>query len=421
MHIRFKLATFALVLSLTMTNLLWATDGYFSSSYGVKQMAQGGAGVAFPADSLAGAINPAGMVIVGNRFDLGVSPFMPDRDASITGNQLPPGYPDANGSYDANAKKVFFMPELGYNHMVRPWLSFGVSAYGNGGMNTSYVTPIPLLGTTNAGVNLEQMFIAPTVAMKVSPRNAVGASFNLAYQRFKATGLQNFANPSFSSDPSNVTDRGSDWAMGGGFRVGWLGEVNSRFSVGATYQSRTWMSNFNKYSGLFAEHGAFDIPANFAGGVAVRPLAKTTVAFDVERIMYGTVKAIANSGSNQALLGSANGPGFGWHDVTSPRIGVAYALRRDLTLRGGYNHSGVPFGPSETFFNLLAPGIVQDHLTGGVTVGLGHGRELNFAYMHAFGNTVNGVNSIPPTAGGGNANLSMSEDSVGISFGWSRE
>lgn len=421
MHKNIKLATFALALSVTLTNLVWATDGYFSSGYGVKQMGQGGAGVALPADSLAAATNPAGMVIVGNRFDFGMSPFLPNRDGTIVGNQLPPGYPNVNGTYDANGRKYFFMPELGYNRLLRPWLSFGVSLYGNGGMDTSYVTPIPLLGTSKAGVDLEQMFIAPTLSMKVSRRNSIGVSFNLAYQRFKATGLQNFATAMSSSDPANVTDRGADSALGGGVRVGWLGQVNSRFSVGATYQSRTWMSKFNKYSGLFAEQGAFDIPANFAAGIAVKPLSKATVAFDVERIQYGAVKAIANSGSNQALLGSSNGPGFGWHDITAPKVGLSYALNRTLTLRAGYNHSGVPFSSSQTFFNLLAPGIVQDHVTGGVTLGLGHGRELNFAYMHAFANTVNGLNSIPPSAGGGNANLRMYEDSVGISFGWSRE
>lgn len=421
MHMKIKLAVFALVLSLTLTNLLWATDGYFSSGYGVKQMGQGGAGVALPADSLAAATNPAGMVIVGNRFDFGVSPFMPNRSGTIVGNQLPPGYPDVNGTYDANGKKYFFMPELGYNRLVRPWLSFGVSLYGNGGMNTSYVTPIPLLGTTNAGVDLEQMFIAPTVSMKVSQRNSIGVSFNIAYQRFEALGLQNFANANFSADPANVTNRGYDSAFGGGFRLGWLNQVNSRFSVGATYQSRTWMSNLSKYSGLFAQQGAFDIPANFAGGIAVRPLSKTTVAFDVERILYGGVRSIADSGSSPALLGSENGPGFGWHDVTVPKVGVDYALTRSLILRAGYNHSGAPFGASETFFNLLAPGIVQSHVTGGATVALGKGRELNFAYMHAFNATVNGVNSISPMAGGGNANLRMYEDSVGISFGWSRE
>jgi len=421
MVIKIKLAPFLLLLTGGLTTALRATDGYLSQGYGVKQMGQGGAGVALPVDSLAAATNPAGMVFVGNRFDFGVSLFTPDRSGTIIGNQLPPGYPDVNGTYDANGKTNFFIPELGYNHIARPWLSLGVALYGNGGMNTSYLTSIPLLGSTNAGVDLQQMFIAPTVSMKVSDRNAIGISFNLAYQRFEALGLQNFASPNFSSDPANVTNRGYDSSWGAGFRVGWLGRVNSRLSVGATYQSRTWMSSFNKYRGLFAEHGDFDIPANFAFGVAVQPVAKTTVAFDVERIQYSTVKSIADSGANQALLGSDNGPGFGWHDITVPKVGVNYAVKRSLTLRAGYNHSGVPFSPSETFFNLLAPGIVQSHVTGGTTVALGKGRELNFAYMHAFAKTVNGVNSIPPTAGGGNANLRMSEDSVGVSFGWSRE
>jgi hypothetical protein len=35
-----------------------ATDGYFSTGYGIKQQGQGGAGIAFPEDSLAAATNP---------------------------------------------------------------------------------------------------------------------------------------------------------------------------------------------------------------------------------------------------------------------------------------------------------------------------------------------------------------------------
>jgi len=92
-----------------------------------------------------------------------------------------------------------------------------------------------------------------------------------------------------------------------------------------------------------------------------------------------------------------------------------------VTLRGGYNHSGVPFANTETFFNLLAPAVVQNHLSAGATWSLRRGKEINFAYFHAFGNEVHGVSSIPPAAGGGNANLRMYEDSFGISFGWSRE
>lgn len=57
----------------------FATDGYFSTGYGIKQLGQGGAGVAFPQDSLAAATNPAGMVFVGDRFDLGMTFFRPIR------------------------------------------------------------------------------------------------------------------------------------------------------------------------------------------------------------------------------------------------------------------------------------------------------------------------------------------------------
>ena len=48
---------------------------------------------------------------------------------------------------------------------------------------------------------------------------------------------------------------------------------------------------------------------------------------------------------------------------------------------------------------------MQHHATLGATFGLGNGRDISVAYVHAFEKTVNGVNSIPPAAGGGNADL----------------
>jgi len=54
---------------------VFATDGYFATGYGIIQQGQGGAGVAFPQDSLAAATNPAGMLLVGDRFDFGVTLF----------------------------------------------------------------------------------------------------------------------------------------------------------------------------------------------------------------------------------------------------------------------------------------------------------------------------------------------------------
>jgi len=417
---RIKSKAVFLVFLLSLPQAVFATDGYFSTGFGVKQLGQGGAGIAFPQDSLAAASNPAGMLFAGDRIDLGLTFFQPIRSAEIVGNQLPPGYPDVNGLYGANRKKNFFIPELGYNHLFSPRFAFGVSMYGNGGMNTAYPNGVPLLGSSRAGVNLEQLFVAPTIAYKLNDHNAIGASFNLGYQTFQAEGLENFASSSFSNSPGNVTNRGYANSFGGGFRVGWLGKFTNYLSLGATYQSRTYLQKFNKYQGLFAEQGGFDIPANAGAGVAVKVHPRITTVFDYERIFYGTVRSIANLDSNQALLGTANGPGFGWQDISVQKAGFDVQATSKWVLRAGYNHSGVPFDGTQTFFNILAPAVVQHHLTAGATWTFSEGKELNFAYQHAFGNTVYGVNSIPPTAGGGNANLSMHQNSLGVSFGWDR-
>jgi uncharacterized membrane protein YedE/YeeE len=96
------------------------------------------------------------------------------------------------------------------------------------------------------------------------------------------------------------------------------------------------------------------------------------------------VRSVANSDANQTPLGADNGPGFGWRDITVIKTGLDYALNSTLTLRGGYNHSCAPFNSSQTFLNLLAPAVTQDHLHVGATWTLNSGKEINLAYVHAF-------------------------------------
>lgn len=412
--LRIRWLAFTLLLAIPA----FATDGYFSTGYGVKQQGQGGAGIALPQDSLAAATNPAGMVFVGDRFDFGLTWFRPIRGASITGSENP----QLDGNFDGSRKKNFFIPELGYTHLLNPKVAFGISLYGNGGMNTAYTTFIPLFsgGTPyRAGVDLQQLFASPTLAFRANAHNAFGIALNIAFQKFAAQGLEGFAE--LSQSPNNLTELGFSNSFGAGFRVGWLGTINQSLSLGATFQSRTYMQKFDKYKGLFAEQGGFDIPANVAGGVALKVAPKATVLFDAERIFYGQVNSIANPDFPiQAPLGASNGPGFGWHDITAEKVGFDYKLSPSLTLRAGYNHSGLPFDASQTFFNILAPAVVQNHISAGATWSLHSGKEISIAYQHAFEKTLDGVNSIPTAFGGGEANLRMYQDSVGISFGWGK-
>lgn len=417
----FTLIRATLLPALLAPGLAFATNGYFAHGYGVKTQGLAGVGIALPQDGLAAATNPAGTAFVGNRLDIGATWFRPDRGADIVGNTE--GF---NGSYSANDSRNFLIPEIGYVRQISPYLTAGVAVYGNGGMNTDYGrNPFAAIGATgSAGVNLEQLFVSPSVAYKISEKHALGLAVNFAYQRFEAKGIAPFGG--FSSSGSDLSDRGTDSATGWGIRLGYTGQLTPSLTVGATWASKTRSGKFERYKGLFAEQGSFDIPANYGVGLAWKVSPGLTVAADVQQIEYSDVGAVGNPLANLFAgnaFGAANGPGFGWKDVTVGKIGVSYDYQ-DWTLRAGYSHSSQPIPKNQTFLNILAPGVIQDHLSLGATWKIARDGELSLAYSHGFKKTVNGSGSIPPGAlasggfGGGEANIHLAEDILGIAYGW---
>ena len=52
------------------------------------------------------------------------------------------------------------------------------------------------------------------------------------------------------------------------------------------------MGKFDKYSGLFAEQGDFDIPMNFSLGIALTPNSQWTIAADYQRIYYSQIASV---------------------------------------------------------------------------------------------------------------------------------
>jgi long-chain fatty acid transport protein len=175
------------------------------------------------------------------------------------------------------------------------------------------------------------------------------------------------------------------------------------------------MSKFDKYAGLFAEQGKFDIPANYAFGVAMDVSPRVTVAADYQKIQYSGVRAIANASlANFGNgLGAANGPGFGWTDVNVLKLGVQWKYNETLTLRVGYNHSTNPVQAADVMFNILAPGVITNHYTLGATYRMAKNSELTWAYMYAPQNSVSGFDmSSNPTT------IRMSQQSLGVQYSW---
>ena len=422
-----KLIGALVAVTLAAPGVALATNGYFSHGYGIKSKGMAGVGIALPQDALAAATNPAGMAFVGDRLDVGVDWFRPIRDSELVS---PFGViPGITGDFDGSDKKNFFVPEFGYNKMLGWNMALGVSVYGNGGMNTTYANgPAPFGGGIplfngftgqRTGINLEQLFIAPTFAYKINKNHAVGVTLNLVYQRFRADGLGGFA--PVSSSPTNLTDKGVDTSTGWGVRIGYTGNLTDAVTVGATYQSRTWMSKFSDYKGLFANQGEFDIPENYGIGIAVKATPKLTIAADIQQINYGDIASVSNPLLPNLFLsplGTDNGAGFGWRDMTVFKLGASYAWSEKLTLRAGVSTTRQPIPKSETLFNMIAPGVIENHLTLGATWAVSPASELSVSYMHGFSKKVKGSGSFPfAPPGAVEANIKMYQDSLGIAYG----
>ena len=124
--------TSALLAAFAIPSVALATDGYFAHGYGMKAKGMGGASTAMAVDAFGGANNPASMVWVGSRLDIGVDLFSPRRDISRSGSLA-----GIDGAVTSDSN-LFAIPEFGYNRMLGADKSVGISVYGNGGMNTDY-------------------------------------------------------------------------------------------------------------------------------------------------------------------------------------------------------------------------------------------------------------------------------------------
>jgi long-chain fatty acid transport protein len=406
----------ALFLSLALiSGTAHATIGYFSHGYGSYYKAIGGAGVALPLNTLAASTNPASMVFVGKRWDVGIALFSPDRQYTVDGN--PTGFPGtfglAPGTVESGSN-LFPVPSFGANWMLNESNSFGIVMYGNGGMNTDY--DFQTFGFKPTGVNMAQLFISPTYAVKLGEGQSVGITGIISYQYFEAKGMTAFA--PFSSDPENLSDNGTDSSTGFGARFGYLGQFSPFFSLGASYQTKVEMGEFKKYAGLFAEQGGFDIPQNFVIGVAIMPNEKVDLLFDVQWINYADINSIANPllpNLAMSQLGNADGAGFGWEDTTAYKFGLQYKADNGLTWRGGYSYGKQPIPSSEMLFNIVAPGVVEHHLTFGLSKRLSESKEIAFSLMRALTNDVNGPNLLE-VPGQQDIKLTMNQWEFDVSF-----
>lgn len=446
----------AIAAALLASGQAMATNGYFTHGIGTHNKAQAGSGVASPEQSIDAANNIASGVIVGDRLDLGLAIFSPRRSYSTSDSQL-------NGQFGAftvntpggeveSGSEYFPIPYVGKSWALENDRAVTLLFYGRGGMNTDYKGgsatfdpdgpgPAPVMtlpgtfGAGNTGVNLNQAFLELGYSFKKGDF-ALGIGPVIAFQAFEIEGVgafggftRTFAASGGTEFPTHLTNNGTDYSVGYGLKAGVIWDATDTLDFSLSYQSRTEMQEFDKYKDLFAQQGMFDIPAVTRAGVSWQATDRLRLHLDVEHAQYGSIESIADplsqvfncptagaGGSNvENCFGGDDGAGFGWSDVTTYKLGGSYK-RGDapFTYRFGYNYSEQPIAESDVVLNILAPAVVEQHFTFGVSRKTKKGNEVSVAFMYAPENSIRGTNAFDPTQ-----TIELTMDQFEIEFAWS--
>lgn len=465
-HSAFRLGALAAALVLAHGSA-HATNGLFMPGFGNRAIGMGGVGIAYGRDALSAAANPANIVNTGMRGDMGVAIFNAERHA-CTGSDTGLLFMNAGGSFPSSQfgfdgcsesdNKYYVMPEMGMTMPLTEQLHVGMAFVPLGGGGTSYPYNFFSFDTAGAstpspdkklGVDLMILQAPVTVAYKVNENHAVGASLALAVSRFRAFGLEAFQTfdssvTTITSDPDHITGMGFDYAYGAGVKLGYLGEfLDDKLTLGLVYNSRTYMTKFDKYRGLFAEQGDFDIPESYGIGFAIKPMNNLVIAADVLHVKYSDVAAIGNRGPgsypgrpNTALnglpshldpskeLGNDNGMGFGFSDQTVYKLGVQYGVNQRLQVRAGYNYGKNPISDDQLTFATLAPANTEKHYSAGFTYKASEELEITGAYMYVPPNpqqssrveNLNATGTAQNVVGA--AQIDMHQNIFGVTLSW---
>ena len=111
--------------------------------------------------------------------------------------------------------------------------------------------------------------------------------------------------------------------------------------------------------------------------------------------------------------------------MTVYKLGLQWDRTEQWSYRFGYSYGEQPIAESlnpmlsSVTFNILAPGVIEQHATFGFTYTFANQSELDFSLMYAFENDVTGVNSLQDP---GNSpqiiTLTMNQWEVGLGYSW---
>lgn len=340
-----------------------ATEGINLIGIGPVQQGTAGAGVASAKDSTWLILNPAGLTDVAMGVDASMQLFAPVRTINST---------VSGGAGEQEDDSMFVIPSIsssfGCCHGENGF--FGIGVYGTSGMGVDYDLGriggggFPPVTTQNVGDKMTELSVAKmtaTYAFRAGDSGfSMGAGPILVLSRLRT---DMFNGAGFES---------GDWdtAYGLGAIVG-VNQKFGRFSVGGSYMSEQYMSDFDEYSGLLAD--SLNMPQQLTVGAAWNVLDNVELVLDYRWTGWDELDTLGDQ--------------FGWKNQHIVKAGVTWGVSEALTLRSGISYGESPIDEDTAFSNALFPAIMETH----AAIGASYAWEqwaVHLAYIHAFENEI---------------------------------
>ncbi len=342
-----------------------ATEGINLIGIGPVQQGTAGAGVVSAKDSTWLILNPAGLTDVDMGVDASFQYFAPVRTVDFGTEQ------EDDSAFVIPSISASFGCCQGENGF------FGLGLYGTSGMGVDYDNTTPL------GGKMTELSIAKMTA-------------TYAY-KFGDSGLSIGAGPIFvlSQFKTDMAGSAGDWDMayGAGAIIG-VNQHLGRFTLGGSYMSEQFMSEFDDYTGpamgpnsILSE--SLNLPQQLTVGAAFNVLDNLELVLDYRWLGWSKLDTL--------------GDGWGWEDQHIVKAGVTWGVSDALTLRGGISYGESPIDEDTAAPNALFPAITETHLACGASYAW-EKWAAHLAYIHALENEI--------TATGGGPTISMYQNSL---------
>ena len=357
-------------------------NGLNLNGLGARPASMGGAFVGLADDFTAVFWNPAGLALLkGRTFGLAGDLLLPSARFTL----------DPTFSMETKAKG-YGAGLVGYFQPIGDRIVVGLGAYTLSGLGADWasqgfeealVYPLPPAYFTPSLESyrwrsfIGSITLAPSIAVKVNDWMLLGATFNLSYGFFQTSQWAETA--VLPTKPPTLVNLGQQdldvngWGFGATF--GLLIKPSDWLSVGLTWRTQTNMSlsgttgieNLDLLGLPVSSDTSLDVPNPtwLAGGIAVKPLDRLTVTFDLQWTNWaklGTIELVFADPEWAEALTDEAALVLNWKDSLQVRGGVEYDLGT-FALRAGYYYDPAP-APDETM-NVLIPSFTYNSFNAG--------------------------------------------------------